>query len=265
MIDLTLKNKLPGEALLCGTHTGLNDAILTEIMAGVGYDYLWIDTEHAPVDYAQLLQMVGNAWNAGTPPLVRVTMGERNHIKHVLEMGPAGIIFPMVNTAAEAADAIQYTLYPPDGIRGFGPQRAVRYGLDSESEYLKNANKALCRFVQIERKEAVDALDEILAVPGIDAFIIGPCDLSGSIGKLNRIYDEENIALVKETVRKVEAIGGTVGISIGALEEKEQRYWMELGCRMISAGADFDFAVRGAWENSRQMRKLRDEMDGEGK
>ena len=257
MIDLTLKNKLPGDALLCGTHTGLNDAILTEIMAGVGYDYLWIDTEHAPVDYAQLLQMVGNAWNAGTPPLVRVTMGERNHIKHVMEMGPAGIIFPMVNTAEEAADAIQYTLYPPDGIRGFGPQRAVRYGLDSDDEYLKNANRALCRFVQIESPEAVENLPDMVKNPWIDGFIIGPCDLSCRAGCPGDVYGPVVTDLVRRAGAIVRGAGRRFGVSMGSAPEEKFRHWRELGINMISTGNDYTFVLNGARQNLAVLRSLK--------
>ena len=256
MIDLTLKKKLAGSGMLCGTHTGLNNAVLAEIMAGVGYDYLWIDTEHAPVDCAELLQMIGNAWNAGTPPLVRVTMGDPNHLKHVLEMGPAGVIFPMINTAEEAERAIRYTLYPPEGIRGFGPQRAVHYGLDSESEYLREANGALCRLVQIESPEAVENLPEMLKNPWIDAFIIGPCDLSCRAGVPGDVYGEKVTALIRRASEAVRAAGKRLGLSIGAVSPEHLRHWRELGISMISTGNDYGFVLEGAHRNLAALREL---------
>jgi len=123
-----------------------------------------------------------------------------------------------------------------------------------------NKEDNLCRFVQIERKQAVDAPDEILQNPYVDGYILGPCDLSGSIGLLNRIYAEENIALVKESIEKVEAAGGYMGVSLGTTKAEEQKFWMDLGCRMISAGTDYDYAVQGALANCKQLDMLRKEM-----
>ena len=174
-----------------------------------------------------------------------------------------GIIFPNLETAAQIEDALRSTLYPPKGYRGFGPLGAVRYGLDSADDYIRRED-SLCRFIQIERKEAVDNLDEILADPLIaewaDGYILDPCDLSGSIGILNRIYEDENIALVKTAVAKVEAAGSYMGVSLGTTKAEEQKYWMDLGCRMISAGTDYDYAVQGALANAKQLDALRNEM-----
>ena len=256
MINRVLKEKLAAEGVICGTHTGLNNAVLTEIMAGVGYDYLWIDTEHAPVDYAELLQMVGNAWNAGTPPIVRVTMNDRNHVKHVLEMGVAGIIFPMVDDAEQLDESIKYTLYPPDGLRGFGPQRAVRYGLDSELEYLKEANSALCRFAQIESPEGVDNLPKMVKNPWIDAFIIGPCDLSLRAGCPGDIYGETVTALIRRASETVRAAGKRLGLSLGVAEPDKFQHWRDLGVTMISTGNDYTFVLNGAKNNLSALRKL---------
>ena len=256
MINTILKEKLAQPGILCGTHTGLNNAVLTEIMAGVGYDYLWIDTEHAPVDYAELLQMVGNAWNAGTPPIVRVTMGDRNHTKRVLEMGVAGIIFPMIDTVEQLDEAIKYTLYPPDGLRGFGPQRAVRYGLDSEMEYLKQANDALCRFVQIESPEGVENLPEMVKNKWVDAFIIGPCDLSCRAGCPGDIYGETVTNLIRRASETVRAAGKRLGLSIGAIQPEKMQHWRDLGLTMISTGNDYTFVLKGAQKNLELLRLL---------
>ena len=254
MIDLTLKNKLAGKDILFGTHTGLNNAVLTEIMAGVGYDYLWIDTEHAAVDYKELVQMIGNSWNAGTPPLVRVTMDDRNHIKKVLEMGPAGIIFPMIDTPEEAERAVKYTLYPPDGVRGFGPQRAVRYGLDDEFEFLKAANSALCRLVQIESPEAVENLPEMVKNPWIDGFIIGPCDLSCRAGCTGEVYGEKVAQLVRRAAEVVTSAGKRLGVSMGSVTPEQRQHWLDLGITMISTGNDYTYVLRGAQRNLEILR-----------
>ena len=249
MIDSSLKKKLAEPGLLFGTHTGLNSAVAVEIMAGVGYDYLWIDTEHAAVDYAELVQMIGSSWHAGTPPLVRVTMNDRNHVKKVLEMGPAGIIFPMIDNAQQAAEAMQTTLYPPDGVRGFGPQRAVRYGLDSELEYLKCANRSLCRFVQLESPESISNLPEIIKNPWIDGFIIGPFDLSCRAGRPGEIYGETVAGLVRRAADVIKPSGKRLGLSLGTITGEALQHWLELGVTMISTGNDYSFILNGAKNN----------------
>ncbi|MBE6359570.1 MAG: aldolase [Lentisphaerae bacterium] len=255
MIDLTLKNKLKSPEIIFGTHTGLNNAVAAEIMASVGYDYLWIDTEHAAVDYAELVQMIGNAWHAGTPPLVRVTIGDRNHTKKVLEMGPAGVIFPMIDTAEQANEAIKYTLYPPDGKRGFGPQQAVRYGIDSELEYLQCANQAMCRFIQLESPESIDALPEMLKNPWIDGFIIGPMDLSCMAGCPGDIYGEKVSGLIRKAADWVLPAGRRFGLSLGGeLTVEKIKHFLDLGINMISTGNDYSFILQGARKNLEMLR-----------
>ena len=256
MLDSTLKKKLTAPGLLFGTHTGLNSAVAAEIMAGVGYDYLWIDTEHAAVDYAELVQMIGSAWHAGTPPVVRVTMNDRNHVKKVLEMGPAGIIFPMIDTARQADEAMQTTLYPPEGVRGFGPQLAVRYGLDSELEYLQHANRTLCRFIQLESPESIDNLPEIMKNPWIDGFIIGPFDLSCRAGCPGDIYGETVTALVRRAAELVIPSGKRLGLSLGAVTSEALQHWLALGINMISTGNDYSFILNGAKNNLALLKSV---------
>ncbi|MBE6357448.1 MAG: aldolase [Lentisphaerae bacterium] len=255
MIDLTLKNKLKSPEIIFGTHTGLNNAVIAGIMSGIGYDYLWIDTEHAAVDYAELVQMIGNAWHAGTPPLVRVTIGDRNHTKKVVEMGPAGVIFPMINTAEQAYEAIKHTLYPPDGIRGVGPQQAVRYGIDSELEYLQCANKAMCRFIQLESPESIDNLPEMLKNPWIDGFIVGPMDLSCLAGCPGDIYGEKVTGLLRKAADLILPAGRRFGLSLGGeLTAEKIKHFLDLGINMISTGNDYSFVLQGARKNLEMLR-----------
>jgi len=254
-----LKEKIRGRERIIGTHISLGNLVLADAYAQMGYDFIWVDTEHSGIDYAELLQCVTVIKAHGTPVIVRAHVDEPGHVKRILEMGVDGIIFPNLEKAVQVDDAMRSTLYPPRGYRGFGPLGAVRYGLDDVNDYVSKEDN-LCRFVQIERKQAVDALDEILQNPYVDGYILGPCDLSGSIGLLNRIYAEENIALVKESIEKVEAAGGYMGVSLGTTKAEEQKFWMDLGCRMISAGTDYDYAVQGALANCKQLDMLRKEM-----
>ncbi len=186
----TLKEKLRDRDKLSGMHICLTEPCISEMCAGLGYDFLWIDTEHTAIDYQVLLYHLMGAKAGGTDTLVRIPWNNQVLAKRVLEMGPTGIIIPMVNTAQELDAAMQATLYPPYGIRGFGPLRAVRYGLDDADSFIASSRQQLVRCVQIETKTAVRNLKEMVRNPYVDCFILGSCDLSGSIGELNRVFEQ---------------------------------------------------------------------------
>ena len=118
-------------------HITLSDPAMTELCAKLGYDFLWIESEHSPMDYQNVLMNLIASSSGGTPAIVRIPWNDAVLAKKVLELGPDGIIFPMVCTKKEADDAMASTLYPPLGNRGYGPQRAVFYGLDDSVEYVK--------------------------------------------------------------------------------------------------------------------------------
>ena len=124
------------------------------------YDFIWIDTEHSAVDYHILLQHIIAAKSAGVNSLVRIPWNDPILAKRVLEMGPSGLIFPVVSSAEELDKAMKSTLYPPHGKRGFGPVRAVRYGLDDADEYIAAGSLEMVRCVQIETAEAVSNLEK---------------------------------------------------------------------------------------------------------
>ena len=133
--------------------------------------------------------------------VVRVTMNDKNHVKHVLEMGPDGIIFPMINTAQEAEEAVRSCLYPPIGNRGFGPLRAIKYGFRTTEDYVTHLRDDLSIFVQLETVEAIKNLPEIVKNPYIDAYIFGLFDLSASVGELGNIFGEKTMAALREGIK----------------------------------------------------------------
>jgi 2-dehydro-3-deoxyglucarate aldolase/4-hydroxy-2-oxoheptanedioate aldolase len=226
---------------LCGTIVCLSDPSLCEIMANAGYDYIWIDMEHSYLSCKEVLCHLNTARSVGTAAIVRVPQDDLTVTKKVLEMGPDGIIFPMVRTAEEVNKLIDFTLYPPYGSRGFGPQAAVGYGYFDTPAYVKNTEKNVCRFIQIEHKEAVENLEEIIKNPYIDGYIFGPNDLSGSLGMLGDPFREEPLALIKHTISVLRENGKYIGTSIGETSPEAISYWHELGVDMISAGSDFRF------------------------
>ncbi len=240
-----LKKRLEAGETLFGTHVILSDFCVTEMYGNFDFDYIWIETEHSAVDYQELNMHILACQAKGIAAIVRVPFTEPFLAKRVLEMDPDGIIFPMTNTAEMVADAMSYCVYPPNGNRGFGPARANDYGTKNLADYLAEVDDGLCRFVQVEQKEAVDNLDEILEVPYVDGFVVGPMDMSGSIGKLGEMFCPENIEQMSTAVAKIKAKGKAVGTSTGSMDVETLRRFKDLGMQFISAGNDFGFINYG--------------------
>lgn len=250
------KEKLLAGKRLIGFEVDLCDPCISEMVGALGFDYLWIDTEHEAMDYETVLMQIIACRAGGAASLVRIPANEPHLAKRVLEMGPNGIIFPMVNSAAEVRKAMDACLYPPLGKRGFGPRRACKYCAEDLTEYIREAPDRMCRLIQIEHVDAVRDLDEMLKVPYVDGFILGPCDLSGSIGRLNDIFHPDVLALVDETVAKCKAAGKPVGVAVGANSEADMRFWYDRGMQFISAGSDMSAIVNTAKAQQAVMRRV---------
>src|SRR5262249_40677127 len=155
-----------------GTAITFTDPAVSELTAEAGYDFTWIDMEHAPLDISAALGHVMALRGTETAPFVRVRCNDVNVIKPVLDLAPAGIIVPAVNPAKEAAAAVPACKYPPRGVGGYGPRRGQRFGAVSQQEYLTTADQQILVMVQIEHIEAVRNLDAILEVPGLDGICL---------------------------------------------------------------------------------------------
>ena len=199
----------------------------------VGYDFTWIDMEHAPLSLESAQQHIIALKGTDCAPLVRVPWNKAEIIKPVLDLAPAGIIIPMVNTAEEARAAVQACRYPLTGIRGCGVRRANRYGQTPFYEYLKTSESEPMVIIQIETMEAVKNLDEILKVPGVGSICIGPVDLSGSMGKLNQLEDPEVNRVIDEVCKRVCQSGLILGTAGGPFER-----WKQRGVSWIALASD---------------------------
>lgn len=173
-----LKERLRNGELLIGTLVGLGHPDITEILAGLGFDWLFLDAEHSPMTFETLQQLIQTVSNTNCTPIVRPQWNDPVQIKRILDIGAYGVLVPWVNTQEEAEDAVRACKYPPDGIRGFGPRRAARF----DPDYFKTANEEILVVVMIETKIGLNNLEEILSVPGVDACFIGPYDLSCNLG-----------------------------------------------------------------------------------
>jgi 4-hydroxy-2-oxoheptanedioate aldolase len=220
-----------GERLL-GSIVTLSSPEVAELFSRAGFDWLFVDTEHAPLD---ALAAQGLLQAARCACLVRVHAGEEAVIKKALDIGPAGVIVPQVNSAADAERIVRYCKYPPRGSRGVGIVRAQGYGLDFQ-EYVASANDNVIVMLQIEHIDAVKHIEAIVRVPGVDALMIGPYDLSGSMGKLGRVNDAEVEGAI-ETVRKAcAAVGMKLGIFTATAEGMKP--YIEKGYTLPIAGMD---------------------------
>lgn len=238
-----------------GGHVFLSDMAISNAMASYGYDFLWIDGEHGPFDKHNLMEHVIAANEGGAAAFVRVTSFDGATIKPVLEMGIDGIIIPQVRNAEEARAAIAACLYPPEGVRGYGPRRANRYGMIGDAEYLPSAPGSFLRILQIEHIDAVRNIESILAVEGVDVLIIGPCDLSASMGLIGKSGDARVLAEGKRVIDASHKAGVPIGVSIGPDKER-MKLWADAGVDFISAGDDISFLRMGALSLLDEMSKL---------
>ena len=242
-----LEQKLKDGQVLIGTHAHIAESVVTHIIAMQGYDILWIDTEHSAIDRKDLNHMLMAVAPTETAAFVRVTWNDPQIVKPILEMGPDGIVFPNIRTKEEAELAVASVLYPPDGIRGYGPQRANMYGMIDNKEYLEHVAKKVWKIMQIEDWRAVERLEEILAVPGIDAFQIGPKDLSASMGKISA-FDQEVWDVFQKLINKCNKANIPIGTSFayGAGNASDVQKWLSMGINWINVNSDVTFLMDGA-------------------
>lgn len=252
-----LKEKIKQGKKIFGTLLNMGETYVAEIYGYFGFDFVWVDTEHSSAaTYERLLNNLTILGAHKTPTLVRVGMDDYNHIKRVLEMGPDGIIFPNVETAEYADKCMKATLYPPYGNRGSGPLRANKYGLIPMQDYVADQFDNLCRFIQIESKKCIDNLEEIIKNPYIDGYILGPYDLSGSIGKLGDVECEENVALIEKAIKILKDNGKYVGMAMTSTEYQDQKRWYDRGVDMVCSGAEFDYVMRETKKTYEQLKEL---------
>lgn len=249
-----LKKKMKENGLAVGTHVKWPEGNLTELFAMAGYDYIWIDGEHSTLTADDVNSHIRIAQSNGAAAFYRVRCNDPAVVKPVLELAPDGIIFPMICTAEEARKAVSACKYPPVGVRGYAPGRAIRYGLMDLDTYLAETEK-IWTIIQIEHVKAVENLDEILKVPGIDAIVVGMMDLSASLGKLGQVEDPEEMRLLDEIAEKTKRAGLPFGVSMG-YSPKIVQDWIRRGASLISVGGEEEFLCRMARQTLTEMRKF---------
>lgn len=229
-----------GKGFAFGTHAWSADIAQYEMCGHLGYDYVWIDNEHGGMTLPMIYNGIVGANAAGCAAIVRVPGHSVEDVKPILENGPQGIVFPMVNTPEAAEVCAKHCKYPPRGTRSYGPLRASHYYEKSLDQYLAEVDdKTLC-FLQCEHVDSVRNLDAILEVPDVDVIICGPMDLSASVGKLGKLTDPEVVEMMNTIIRKCKAANKCFGLSIGNNWELT-KYWLENGASFVSAASVYDW------------------------
>ena len=205
-----IKEKMQRGEVSIGSWITLAHPAIAEIMAKAGFDWLAVDMEHSVITIREAEELIRVIDLCDVVPLVRLSANDPVQIKRVMDAGAHGVIVPMVNSVAEAEQAVSAMRYPPQGTRGVGLARAQGYG-SSFDKYLNWVNKESVVIVQVEHVEAVNNLESILSVYGVDGFIVGPYDLSGSLG----VPGQFDHPLMKEAMQQIETVGTASGKAPG--------------------------------------------------
>src|SRR5436309_12657780 len=222
-----------------------------ETMAHQGWDSLTIDLQHGVVDYPAMVTMLQAISTTSTVPVVRVPWLEPGILMKALDAGAYGVICPMVNTREDAQRLVAYTHYAPRGTRSFGPVRALLYG---GADYPQHANDTIVAFAMIETKQALDNLDDILSVEGLDAVYIGPSDLSLALG-CRPVFDDVDPPVaqaIDHILERAKAHGVVAGIHNGSPEAALKR--IAMGFQFVTVSSDARLMAAGAQQVMTKMR-----------
>lgn len=252
-----LREKINSRVLTLGSWITLGHPAIAEIMARAGFDWLVVDLEHSVISIDMAGDLIRTIDLCGVAPLVRLTSNDPNQIKRVMDAGAHGIVVPMVNTPAEATQAVAATRYAPKGTRGVGLARAQGYGVDFQ-DYLNWQSDGPVVIVQIEHKDAVDRLEEILAVPGVDGFIIGPYDLSCSMGIPGQFEQPEFISAMTHIRETGKRLGCPAGLHIVEPDLQRLEQTIREGYTFIAYSVDIrmlDVSVRLGISKTKEIQE----------
>ena len=208
----SLKHRMAKGEVLHGCWLGMADAYVAEIAGTCGFDWLLIDGEHAPNDIRSLSDQLAAVIASTSVPIIRLPDDDPAKIKQALDIGAQSLIIPMVETAAQADRIYRATRYAPEGMRGVGSSLARASKFSAIPDYLTTANAEICLILQIESRAGLAALDDILAVKGIDCVFIGPSDLAADMGHLGQPDHPDVKAAVLDALRRIRSNGLSAGV-----------------------------------------------------
>jgi 4-hydroxy-2-oxoheptanedioate aldolase len=226
-----------------GLWSSLSSNYSVEVIAGSGYDWILLDTEHSPNDLESVISQLQAAAPYPTHPVVRVAWNDMVLIKRYLDIGAQSLLIPYVENADEARAAVAATRYPPTGVRGVaGTTRATRFG--RIKNYAKTAQQELCVLLQVETKTALDNIEAICAVDGVDGVFIGPADLHASLGYTGETGNPVVVPMIEDAIRRIRKAGKAPGV-LTSVESEVNRY-IAAGCLFTAVGSDVGLLARGS-------------------
>jgi 4-hydroxy-2-oxoheptanedioate aldolase len=237
------KHALAAGQLQIGLWSSLASNISAEVIADAGFDWILLDTEHSPNEIPGLLSQLQALARGTATPVVRPAWNDAVLTKRVLDIGAQSVLLPYVQNVDEARQAVASTRYPPGGIRGVAAAaRASRYG--RVTDYLKKADSEMCVLVQVETRAALDQLEAIAAIDGVDGVFIGPSDLSASFGHVGNPQHPDMQKTLEDAVKRLKAVGKPAGIL--TTNEEEARRYIGWGYLFVAVGSDIGLLARGA-------------------
>lgn len=237
------KNALVRGQRQVGIWSALASPIVSEVLAGAGFDWIVIDGEHGPTDISSLVGQLQAMRGANTEPVFRIPWNDTVLIKRALDVGARTLIVPFVQSAEEAQRAVAATRYPPRGVRGVAVVvRASDFG--RVPNYLENAHQDTCLLVQLETRAALKEIEAIAKVDGVDGMFIGPSDLAADMGFLGNPRHPEVQAAIKDAAKRIHAAGKPTGTLVRNAEDAEAMF--ELGFTFVAAGIDVALLARSA-------------------
>lgn len=248
--------KAAGSQPPIGTWILSASALVAEAVGHAGFDWGVVDMEHSPLDMREVVQLLQAIGNTRMVPVVRVPWNDAVAVKRVLDAGATTVMIPFVQNAAEAEHAVAATRYPPDGVRGMvGMSRATRYG--TRPDHARHANREMGVIVQLETPAALDQIDAIVAVPGVDALFVGPADLSAAMGHVGQPMHPAVMERMARAARRAAEHGmpiGTVGGDAGAVVQ-----YRALGYDFVALSADLGLLMQGSQDALQSLRNPRPE------
>ena len=238
-----MRAKLRAGEVALGAGITMSDPTVTEALAPL-VDFFWIDLEHNATTTESMLGHLIAARAGGAASIVRIPSTEVGWVTRVLDSGAEGIILPRAYNAKEVAEFVSACRYPPLGTRGYGPRRPMKYGLLNQQEYIQQANQDVFVCAQLETVELFSELDEVLAIEGLDSLVLGPQDLSGSMGRLGETTHPDVIEVMKTAAAKAKAAGKFIGSGLGA-NPAFARVLIDCGVQWMQAGNDFEYMLQG--------------------
>ena len=218
-----------------GLWSHLCSPISIEILAHCGYDWLLLDMEHSPNEVPDVLAQLQAMQGGTATPIVRPPWNDMVTFKRLLDIGVQTLLVPYIQTAEEARNAVSYTRYPPQGVRGYaGAPRASNYG--RVQGYAHRSAEEICVLLQVETIEGLKNIEEIANVEGVDGVFIGPGDLSAALGHLGNPKHPEVLKVIDESIARIRACGKAAGILTG--DEALAKHYVDQGCLFVAVGAD---------------------------